>query len=317
MAKPARASSRSARARRGRRRRLFLWRPEAAAPIVGVVRTTEIRVAPEVGGQLAAIKVEKGDTRARRRRRCRTVRGRADRVGRRRRARRSPPRPPTATTSMPACAPSRWPRSRLRSPRRNRGSTMRRRRSRAPARWRADDCRLAAGARPGRERRGERACRRRRGGSQPRRRGRRADHGGARHRRRAGQGAASALAVLERRLDKTVLRAPADGVVSVIVAEVGENIRAGQPVLAIAGNRQAVAVVQRARGSAARPHGRGEGRRRAVGRARTTPAVVTELRAARHVRDLAGRARGRRSRPQYAAPAPRSAGRSGRASSRA
>ena len=45
--------------------------------------------------------------------------------------------------------------------------------------------------------------------------------------------AASALAVLERRLDKTVLRAPADGVVTVIVAEAGENIRAGQPVLAI------------------------------------------------------------------------------------
>jgi HlyD family secretion protein len=44
---------------------------------------------------------------------------------------------------------------------------------------------------------------------------------------------ASALAVLERRLDKTIMRAPADGVVTVIVAEVGENIRAGQPVLAI------------------------------------------------------------------------------------
>jgi HlyD family secretion protein len=45
--------------------------------------------------------------------------------------------------------------------------------------------------------------------------------------------AESALAVLERRLDKTVLRAPADGIVSVIVAEVGENIHAGQPVLVI------------------------------------------------------------------------------------
>jgi multidrug resistance efflux pump len=45
--------------------------------------------------------------------------------------------------------------------------------------------------------------------------------------------ATSALAVLERRLDKTILRAPADGVVTVVVAEVGENIRAGQPVLAI------------------------------------------------------------------------------------
>jgi HlyD family secretion protein len=47
------------------------------------------------------------------------------------------------------------------------------------------------------------------------------------------EAAAAALAVLERRLEKTILRAPADGVVSVIVAEVGENIRAGQPVLAI------------------------------------------------------------------------------------
>src|SRR5262245_43394057 len=37
-----------------------LWRPTPAAPIVGVVRATEIRVAPEVGGQLDAIKVEKG-----------------------------------------------------------------------------------------------------------------------------------------------------------------------------------------------------------------------------------------------------------------
>ena len=35
-------------------------RPDAAAPIVGVVRTTEVRIAPEVGGQLAAIKVENG-----------------------------------------------------------------------------------------------------------------------------------------------------------------------------------------------------------------------------------------------------------------
>src|SRR5262249_41130172 len=45
---------------------------------------------------------------------------------------------------------------------------------------------------------------------------------------------AADAAVLERRLEKPILRAPADGVVSVIVAEVGENIRAGQPVLVIA-----------------------------------------------------------------------------------
>ena len=45
--------------------------------------------------------------------------------------------------------------------------------------------------------------------------------------------AAAALAVLERHLEKTILRAPADGVVSVIAAEVGENVRAGQPILMV------------------------------------------------------------------------------------
>src|SRR5262245_55885644 len=40
----------------------FLWRPQAPPPIVGVVRTTEIRIAPEVAGQLAAINVRKGDS---------------------------------------------------------------------------------------------------------------------------------------------------------------------------------------------------------------------------------------------------------------
>ena len=128
--------------------------------------------------------------------------------------------------------------------------------------------------------------------------------------------AASALAVLERRLDKTVLRAPADGVVSVIVAEVGENIHAGQPVLVIeatgkrwlsfnaredllhgltVGSKVDVATRRRARADAGDRHRAG---------------------AARVVRDLAGRAGDRRSRPQHAAPAPRSAGRSGQARAR-
>ncbi|WFU70569.1 HlyD family efflux transporter periplasmic adaptor subunit [Bradyrhizobium sp. CB2312] len=48
------------------------------------------------------------------------------------------------------------------------------------------------------------------------------------------QAAAAAVTVLERRLDKMVLRAPADGTVSVIAAEVGENVRAGQPILMVA-----------------------------------------------------------------------------------
>jgi HlyD family secretion protein len=47
------------------------------------------------------------------------------------------------------------------------------------------------------------------------------------------QAAAAAVEVLERRLDKMVLRAPADGVVSVIAAEVGENVHAGQPILVV------------------------------------------------------------------------------------
>jgi HlyD family secretion protein len=47
------------------------------------------------------------------------------------------------------------------------------------------------------------------------------------------QAAAAAVTVLERRLDKMILRAPADGVVSVIAAEVGENVRAGRPILMV------------------------------------------------------------------------------------
>jgi HlyD family secretion protein len=90
--------------------------------------------------------------------------------------------------------------------------------------------------------------------------------------------AASALGVLERRLDKTILRAPADGVVSVIVAEVGENVRAGQPVLVIAETgKQWLSFNARedllhgltvgAKVNVARP-----------GERQPTPAIVTELR---------------------------------------
>ncbi|SDS49991.1 HlyD family secretion protein [Bradyrhizobium canariense] len=47
------------------------------------------------------------------------------------------------------------------------------------------------------------------------------------------QAAAAAVAVIERRLEKMTLRAPADGVVSVVAAEVGENVRPGQPILMV------------------------------------------------------------------------------------
>src|SRR5262249_10478834 len=89
--------------------------------------------------------------------------------------------------------------------------------------------------------------------------------------------AASALAVLERHLDKTSLRAPADGVVTVIVAEVGENIHAGQPVLAIeATGKRWLSFNARED----RLHGLTVGATVDVARPGTresTPAVVTEL----------------------------------------
>ena len=47
------------------------------------------------------------------------------------------------------------------------------------------------------------------------------------------QAAAATVTVLERRLEKMILRAPADGVVSVVAAEVGENVRPGQPILMV------------------------------------------------------------------------------------
>src|SRR5215472_9211854 len=89
--------------------------------------------------------------------------------------------------------------------------------------------------------------------------------------------AAAALAVLERRLEKTTLRAPADGVVTVIVAEVGENVSAGQPVLAIAAtDKQWLSFNARED----MLHGLTVGDKVEVARAgarETTPAIVTEL----------------------------------------
>jgi HlyD family secretion protein len=91
------------------------------------------------------------------------------------------------------------------------------------------------------------------------------------------EAAESALAVLERRLDKTVLRAPVDGTVSVIVAEVGENIHAGEPVLVIdAAGKQWLSFNAREDTL----HGLTVGSKVDVGRAgarEPKPALVTEL----------------------------------------
>ena len=92
------------------------------------------------------------------------------------------------------------------------------------------------------------------------------------------EAAASALAVLERRLNKTILRAPADGVVSVIVAEVGENVRAGQPVLVIAETgKQFLSFNAREDLLHGLTVGASVNVRRS-GAAEKTPALVTELR---------------------------------------
>ena len=88
--------------------------------------------------------------------------------------------------------------------------------------------------------------------------------------------AARAVAVLERRLDKTTLRAPSDGVVSVIVAEVGENVTAGQPVLTIAATgKQWLSFNARED----MLHGLTVGDKVEIGRAggEPRPAIVTEL----------------------------------------
>jgi HlyD family secretion protein len=92
------------------------------------------------------------------------------------------------------------------------------------------------------------------------------------------QAAATALAVLERHLGKTVLRSPVDGIVSVIVAEVGENIHAGQPVLVIeATDKQWLSFNVREDFLRGLTVGTTVDVARA-GTRETTPAVVTELR---------------------------------------
>ena len=116
--------------------------------------------------------------------------------------------------------------------------------------------------------------------------------GGARHRRRAGQGG-GLRARGARAADKTVLRAPADGGVSVIVTEVGENVRAGQPVLAIEEPDKRWLSFN-AREDLLHGSGSEDGRRRQAGPLQA-PGGRHRAAAARAVRDLAGRARGRRS----------------------
>jgi HlyD family secretion protein len=210
----------------------LLWRSEMAPPIVGVVRITEVRLAPEVGGQLAAIKVHKGDrvragdvvaelsaielTASVAQARAALASAVADRnnvyAGVRAEEIAS-----LAAAIAKAKAKLEYAQAQL-----TRTATLAQTNAATQqaldqavsdvASARADVAEAeanhaAAVAGPTRE---ERAI---------------ADA--------QVKAAAAALALLEQRLDKTILRAPADGVVTVIVAETGENIHAGQPVLAI------------------------------------------------------------------------------------
>ena len=209
-----------------------LWPSEAAAPIVGVVRTTEVRVAPEVGGQLADIRVRKGErvragevvatlsatelSASVTQSRAALAAASADRdhvyAGVR----------AEEVASLAAAIAKAKSRLDYAQSQLNRTSVLARTDTATQqaldqaendvATARADIAEAkanhdAAVAGPTRE---ERAI---------------ADA--------QVKAAASALAVIERHLNKTILRSPVDGVVSVIVAEVGENVQAGEPVLAI------------------------------------------------------------------------------------
>jgi HlyD family secretion protein len=212
---------------------VYIWRqPTPAAPLQGVVRSTEIRIAPEVGGQLATIKVEKGSSvragdvvaelsalelnAAVGQAQARLAAATADRnrvyAGLR------------AEQVAALAAEIGKANSRLVDSEAHLSRTAPLARNDFASQEALDQAQYdvtaahadvaqaeanhaAAQAGPTREERGI------------------ADAQVA--------AAAAGLAVLERRLDKTALRSPADGVVTVIIAEVGENVRVGQPVVAI------------------------------------------------------------------------------------
>ena len=210
----------------------LLWRSQPPPPVVGVVRTTEVRVAPEVGGQLATIKVQKGAsvragdvvaelsadelTASVAQARAALAAAKADRdnvyAGVRAEERAGLASEIAKAKSRLEYAEQQFARTSYlaRSDTATQQSLDQTTNDVASARADVAEAQAnydAAQAGPTPE---ERAI----ADAQVR-------------------AASAALAVLERQLDKTILRAPADGVVSVIVAEVGENIRAGQPVLAI------------------------------------------------------------------------------------
>jgi HlyD family secretion protein len=211
----------------------LLWRPEPATPILGVVRTTEIRIAPEVAGLLAAIKVEPGMS----------VRA-GDIVAEL-----------SAVELTASVAQARAQLTAAKASRENVYAGVRAEQvaslaaeiAKAKARLDYTQAQLTRvntlaseeyAAKQALDQAENDVANARSDVADAESNHQAAVAGPTREERAIAdaqvEAAASALAVLERRLNKTILRAPADGVVGVIVAEVGENIRAGQPVLVVA-----------------------------------------------------------------------------------
>src|SRR5215470_11633335 len=210
----------------------LVWRSKAAAPIVGVVRVTEIRVAPEVGGQLTTIKVHKGDQ------------VRAGDVVAELSALELAAAVAQARAALDAAAANRD--NVYAGVRAEEIASMAAAIAKAKAKFDYAQAQLTrtttlAQSNTASQQDLDQAVNDV-ASAQADIAEAEADHdaavaGPTREERAIAdaqvKAAASALAVLERRLDKTILRAPADGVVTVVVVEVGENIPAGQPVLAI------------------------------------------------------------------------------------
>jgi HlyD family secretion protein len=210
----------------------WLLRTESTPPVVGVVRTTEVRVAPEVGGQLAAIKVHKGDT------------VRADDVVAELSAIELTASVDQARAALAAATADR--NNVYAGVRAEQIASLAAEIAKAKSRLEYAEQQLNRTAYLARS---ETASQQALDQAENDAANARADVAEAQANHDAAvagptkeeraiadaqvEAAASALAVLGRRLDKTTLRAPADGIVSVIVAEVGENIHAGQPVLVI------------------------------------------------------------------------------------
>jgi HlyD family secretion protein len=211
----------------------LLWRPTPPAPITGIVRATEIRLAPEVGGQLASIKVEKG------------ARVRAGDVVAELSALELTASVGQARAALDAATASRdnvyagvraeqiaalaaeiaKAKSKLTYVEAQLARVSTLARSDIASQQALDQATndVAAARADVTEAEANHAA---------------AVAGPTKEERAIAdaqlQAAAAALSVLERHLGKTVLRSPVDGVVRVIIAEIGENMRAGQPVITIA-----------------------------------------------------------------------------------